>query len=341
MALPEYARADGRPAIFLEITDRDDLGENLHAPQADEAGGGRYRLIQEVQRGDTVLHYHRPAGGIVGISRAESSAVSAPITWAAKGSSARSRSVEPYKRPGWLVRLMGYTPLDPMVPQEEVRLRSDAVLGLRSRLEAEYGTGLHYPYVRYGAGLRTFQAYMALVPRQMLSLLPGLAAQVDGFESLEQLPGPPPSDPPDPDLFLANEDVKFGGTGEVFIDPEAMTRASQEHNRLQNDLRKKVLASGLQLEKEAKKLAAVDLAWRDGKGRLTIAEVKSLTATNEAHQLRYGVGQVLDYWEEFMAEGEDARCVLFVSRSPQRISWVNKCQEASIELAWPGRWPSL
>jgi hypothetical protein len=46
MDINAYARKAG-PAVFLEITDRDELGHDLHAPQASEGGGNRYRLITD------------------------------------------------------------------------------------------------------------------------------------------------------------------------------------------------------------------------------------------------------------------------------------------------------
>lgn len=342
MPLPAYARADGQPAIFIEVTDRQDLGDTLHAPQADESGGGRYRLIEEAEPGDTVLHYHRPSGGITAISRVAGAAQDTPITWAAKGTSARSRHVDPYERPGWLVPLTGYTALDPPLPQSEIKQQRHAIFSLRDQLEAEHGSGLHFPYYRYGADdLRTVQAYMAVMPRQLLALFPALQQQIDRFEATPTPAGAPNPDPDDPDLYFANEDMEVGGTGQVFVDPEAMTRANQAHARLQNALRDHVLYAGGRLH-PTPQTANVDLAWRDGQGRLTIAEVKSLTDQNEAHQLRYGIGQLLDYRDELADDdGHQPRCILAIPRAPHRVTWARKCQAAGIELAWPGHWPRL
>jgi hypothetical protein len=327
-------------AIFLEITDREELGQDLHAPQFAERGRDRYRLISETRVDDTVLHYHRPSDGIVGISRVIGPRREEKILWAAKGTSARSHHITPYLRPAWLVPLGGYTPLDPPTLQEEIISKRSQVFELRDRLEAQYGPGLHYPYYRYGnSQLRTLQAYMAVFPRKLLDLFPDLRTQVRAFEELRDAELPqPPDEPVEPDLYLANEQITVNRSGQVEIDPEALTRANRSHAQLQNLLRRRVLRAGKKLLSVP--VAKVDLGWRVGtRGQTVIAEVKSITLDNEEHQLRYGIGQLIDYLDELDTAGHRALGVLFIARSPRRMSWVRKCERAGIELCWPGRWP--
>jgi hypothetical protein len=232
--------------IFLEITDREKLGDDLHAPQLAEGGRDRYRLISETEVGDTVLHYHQPSEAIIGISRVVGTRRHETILWASKGTSARSHHIRPYLRAGWLVPLGGYTPLDSPTLQEEIIARRSAVFRLRNQLEARYGSGLHYPYYHYGTDqLRTLQAYMAVFPRELLDLFPNLGAQVEAFERLSDAELPPPAgEPAEPALYLANEQITVNRSGKVEIDPEALTRANRSHAKLQNLLRERVL-SGL------------------------------------------------------------------------------------------------
>jgi hypothetical protein len=337
-----WARRRTSRVIFLEITDRPEPGEDLYAPQLAEGGRDRYGLISQTQQGDTVLHYHQPSDGIVGISRVVGGRQHDTIRWAAKGTSARSQHTKPYLRPAWLVPLGGYTSLDPPVLQEEIIAKRADIFRLRDRLEAQHGPGLHYPYYRYGTDqLRTLQAYMAVFPRELLQLLPALKAQVTAFERLsdDQLPDRP-DDPAEPALYLANEQITVNRSGKVEIDAEALTRANRSHARLQNLLRNRVLRAGKTMLPVPS--ANVDLAWRAGtRGHSVIAEVKSLTPDNEEHQLRYGLGQLVDYLDALDNDGDGHRPigVLFIARAPRRLTWLRKCDRVGIELCWPGRWP--
>jgi hypothetical protein len=336
-----WERRRSSKVVFLEITEREDLGENLHAPQLAEGGRDRYRLISETRLGDTVLHYHQPSDAIVGMSRVAGPRRESTIFWAAKGTSARSRQIKPYARPGWLVPLAGYVPLDPPTTQEQIIAKRSAVFALRDQLALQYGSGLHFPYYRYGTDqLRTLQAYMAIFPRELLDLFPDLRMQVEAFERLNDAALPQlAKEPEEPALYLANEQITVTRSGQVQIDPDALTRANRSHARLQNLLRKRVLRAGKRLLSVAD-LPNIDLGWHVGtRGQIVIAEVKSLALENEEHQLRYGVGQLIDYLDELGDAGLHPLGVLFIARPPRRMTWIRKCGQAGIELCWPGRWP--
>ncbi len=85
--------------FWLETTDRDDIGANLKAPQFDRAGKPlwRYTLLREVTPGDTVYHWHKKTGAIVGYSTVVGAAESKPIVWAARGIHARKSGTKPEK----------------------------------------------------------------------------------------------------------------------------------------------------------------------------------------------------------------------------------------------------
>ncbi len=64
-----------------------------------------------------------------------------------------------------------------------------------------------------------------------------------------------------------------------------------------------------------------------------MAEVKSITAENEEHQLRLGPGQVLRYRQRLAALGHDpVVAVLVPERQPRDPSWRELCQDLEVVL---------
>jgi hypothetical protein len=92
-----------------------------------------------------------------------------------------------------------------------------------------------------------------------------------------------------------------------------------------------LLAQGLLPLSPAHGQPAFDLAWRIG-DRLYVAEVKSLVLVNEAHQVRLGIGQVLDY-----AHSLGAFPALALESRPQDPRWSALCAQLGIALLWPSR----
>jgi hypothetical protein len=75
-----------------------------------------------------------------------------------------------------------------------------------------------------------------------------------------------------------------------------------------------------------------DVGWRYG-GRLFIAEVKSLTAQNEEHQLRLGLGQVLRYrWALSCGAKRTVEALLVPEEDPRDPSWSEVCLSAGVLL---------
>jgi hypothetical protein len=95
---------------WLEITDRDDLGVDLHAPAERERGGGywSYSFVRAVEQGDVVLHYRaRPVNAITHWSRAVGDPYPDEVYWGAHGQASGRGPVQPYWRPGWRLGLDG------------------------------------------------------------------------------------------------------------------------------------------------------------------------------------------------------------------------------------------
>lgn len=111
---------------WIETTDREDLGVDLNAPQADESGrvNWRYSLINEVGDGDVVYHYRKQELAITAWSWAVGSTAADHVRWAAQGTSARSNGVLAYDRPGWRLGLEGPFPLPVPLTLDEIDQRA-------------------------------------------------------------------------------------------------------------------------------------------------------------------------------------------------------------------------
>lgn len=89
MAINEWWRDDPAQDYWMEITDRADLGADLHAPQVDGAGRDywSYSLVASVRPGDVVLHWHKSllgSPGIVAYSTAAHGPLADEIVWASQ-----------------------------------------------------------------------------------------------------------------------------------------------------------------------------------------------------------------------------------------------------------------
>ncbi|MDH6121253.1 hypothetical protein ABH930_000033 [Kitasatospora sp. GAS204A] len=118
-------------------------------------------------------------------------------------------------------------------------------------------------------------------------------------------------------------------------DPELMGQNLSTHRHLQNALARQVRARGMKPLSPTPADPAFDIAWHDG-DTLTVTEVKSLRPENESHQLRTGIGQLLDYMDQLSARAPQVRGVLWLERTPLEERWLGICERAGVMLAWPG-----
>ena len=115
MAINEWWTGDPAERYWLEITDRESLGEDLYAPKADQSGNETwsYSLVSHVRDGDIVFHYWKQAGqekAIVGFSKVTGSLESTTIPWQPHGT--YGRTTQPAEaRPAWRFPLAGFTDL--------------------------------------------------------------------------------------------------------------------------------------------------------------------------------------------------------------------------------------
>ena len=130
-------------------------------------------------------------------------------------------------------------------------------------------------------------------------------------------------------------------TSRVFrFDPDAIDRGTNAHRRVQNQLADAVRARGWQPLSPSDSDPLFDVGWIAADAAW-IAEVKSLTPTNEERQLRLGLGQVLSYAHLVDWGFKGNRPVLAVEREPSLDYWPDLCQSHGVALSWPDMFDDL
>jgi hypothetical protein len=123
------------------------------------------------------------------------------------------------------------------------------------------------------------------------------------------------------------------------VDPNEVDRALGAHAATQNALADWVAAHGWTPLSPGGGRADFDLSWHDG-AVLNVAEVKSVTTSNESRQLRLGLGQVLHY-TMLLGTGGPVRPVLAIERAPADERWLDLCREHGVVLVWPAAFDVL
>jgi hypothetical protein len=158
----------------MEITDRDDLGGELRAPQKSDDGKLEwgYELVRYTRPGDVVLHwYTKPEPrALVGYSLVAGAVHEGMWTWASKATSGRSRQAPEVDEPAWMAPLSGFTQFPDPLTRDQLQDYMAPVLDLKARLQEGYGPHIYYPFYLYGGNqLRATQAYLVKFPAQLLA----------------------------------------------------------------------------------------------------------------------------------------------------------------------------
>jgi hypothetical protein len=66
-----------------------------------------------------------------------------------------------------------------------------------------------------------------------------------------------------------------------------------------------------------------------------VAEIKSLSALNQEHQLRLGLGQLLRYRQRLTENRQQVVGLLIAETEPADATWATLCSEYGVILAWP------
>jgi hypothetical protein len=336
---------DGREdeLFWLEITDRDDLGRDLNAPQRGEEDRPHwsYEFVTLVEQGDVVIHYKsRPEMAIVGWSRVVGSPYEDEVFWGAHGQAGGRGPVAPYRRSGWRVGLDGPYLLARPVTLARLRELEPELRRVRDELRADVGDPTYFPFsFSTNRDLRTSQSYLTKAPRALLESVPELAAVVALAEQTAPTPGRPAPRAPAAGLgaHYRREDENTTTTERdpFAVDPTVVDRGLRGHARTQNALADYLTARGIEPRSSAPGEPYFDLAWEQDE-ILFVAEVKSTTSRNEEKQLRLALGQVLRYAHQLEPKGKVVRGVLAVEGRPRDQSWTVLCDRLGVALVWPG-----
>ena len=316
---------------------------DLNTPQRRDDGEEYYgySLIREVQDGDIVFHYHKPARAIISWSLATGHIWEDVVHWGAHGTSARVAGVQPYSRPGWRLGLAGTSPLVPSVDLQVLRNRQEAIQAVRERLEAQHGRPVYFPFEPpEKRDLRPTQAYLTKLPVDLLALFPALTAAAKEAREARAAPSPSEKSPASAPIVLgseyrdADEELAISERDPFTVDPALVERAHRGHAATQNLLANYLRSQGLKPRSPAPGNPNFDLAWVHNSVTY-VAEIKSLTEGNEEKQLRLGLGQVLRYRHLLGITHSQVCAVLVAEREPTDRSWLELCCELKVLLVWP------
>lgn len=336
MAIHDWWATDASQRYWLETTKRTDIGSNLWAPTEDDRGNANpgYTLVNWVADGDVVFHWDTKAKAIVSWSLASGGVWTDRRSWASVPGGG-----EAYERDAWVHGLDGAYELPAPVTLNDLRAIGEQIGELHDRLVGDHGSPLYFPFSKYAEDwgqIRTGQPYLTKFPRELVDLL-GLAetvpaapgADVHGSRSIgtKHVVGG--------DYVTANENPSTTERDPFSPDPSVVDRGNAAHAVTQNALSKWVASHGWNPLRPVPPDPRFDLAWRGDGETLFVAEVKSLTTTNEEKQLRLGLGQVLRYRNLLSAGGQEVVAVLSVEREPSDSTWSALCASLAVRLVWP------
>jgi hypothetical protein len=337
--LPRWWAGEPAQRFWMEVTGRADVGTDLHAPQRDDAGheNWTYALVREVADGDVVFHYEKAKTAITSWSVATGGFWEEDTYWGTPRSTGPTgQPVQPYKRPGVWHGLHGPFRLPEPVILADLRDAEPQLRSLHARLEREHpGLSLYFPVQFRSDGIRAQQGYLVKFPREILALFPQLAGAAAGAT----MPPPVPDVVKGHELGMAYVPADEAATQpdrDPFpVDPAVVERGVRSHAVLQNALAAHVESQGFEPRKPEHDDPPWDVLWRDGNSEVWVAEVKSLTPSNEERQLRLGLGQLLRYRHRLAAHEGIAHAVLMVEHEPNDPSWRDLCHELGVLLVWP------
>lgn len=324
---PATPQANHSQSVWIEITNRNDIGTNLKAPALDKAGKPHwsYENVCHVRAGDTVYHYDAAQQAVVGISTAVGHPWSDKVVWAARGT--RSRGIAPHLQDGWYMGLEGYRPLSTPLTRAELTRRRDELWALRDALQQNSGAPHKFPFIPYRADeVRALQAYLVPFPQELVRVFPELQVRDDitGGETSEVGQTYRPAD----------EETSVAERDPFHVDPALVERALRSHAQTQNALAAHLSNLGRRPLSPDQHSPSFDLGWWHA-GHLYVAEIKSREDENEERQLRLGLGQVLRYRQKLTDQhGGTVKAVLALSSRPRDLSWLTLCNALGVRLCW-------
>lgn len=220
--------------------------------------------------------------------------------------------------------------LDEPLQLAEIRALRPKIAEVLATLETKYGKPLYLPFQLRSDGLRAAQGYLTKMPADLVTALPGLPDLLDDSPAALSFP-------PSGELGRAYRPVVAAPQIErdpFSVDPAAVERGLRSHAELQNLLAERVAELGSKPRSPGPVDPPWDLLWLEGSDAW-VAEVKSLTRSNEDRQLRLGLGQVLIYRQRLARTYASVRAVLMVEWKPLDPDWHALCDRLDVLLLWP------
>lgn len=326
---------DPRQRFWLEITDRPDIGVDLHCPQRD-ANGNRtpgYSLIWCVQVDDIVFHYDKNEHAITGWSRAAGQVTEVPTVWLSHRAATRRRLHQERAQPGWWLDLDGPFPLDLPLTLAQIRASAPQLRAVLEALRSDHPGSLYFPFSFYGGTEpRPQQPYLNKLPAESVELFPAMAAAVR-LASSEADDCDARTTPLLGTAYREAQVSPLPSERQPFaVDPALVERGLKGHADMQNELAQVLRQAGIEPRSRLPREPNFDIAWVT-EGTVFVAEIKSITDDNEEEQLRLGLGQVLRYRHRLRGLGHDrVVAVLAPERAPRDTSWEELCDELGVVL---------
>jgi hypothetical protein len=120
----------------------------------------------------------------------------------------------------------------------------------------------------------------------------------------------------------------------ITVDPDVLDRGTAEHKRTQTAVSGALRAHGIEPLSPSPGDPDFDVGWRLGEAWF-VCEVKSLTAANEATQVRLGIAQLLEYRHVLARRHPAVRAVLILERQPDMARWSDLLESLEIDVVWP------
>ena len=176
---------DDSEIYWIEITDRNDIGANLHAPKTNKSGKEywSYSFVNEAKKGDIIFHYSKKEKSIVSYSIVgQDYSIDMDLKWAARGT--YSKGIIPHRRPGWMREFSAHYELKIPLSLSEIKtkvepiiLHSDTKLESINRFEKK---SLYFPFeLKSKRPMRPMQGYLFKFPKFMLQIFPELVSSTE------------------------------------------------------------------------------------------------------------------------------------------------------------------
>lgn len=130
-------------------------------------------------------------------------------------------------------------------------------------------------------------------------------------------------------------------TTKLTIDLDALDSATAAHEATVVALTEHLKQQGITARRPLRSVVRFDIGWSQGSA-VFIGEVKSVNSTNQAQQIRLGLGQVLDYayqLDSHRRRGDKVRPVLILEREPEDARWRGLAESLGVLLTYGPSFP--